>query len=246
MAKQILASDVKLPGYTEQQVQRAVASLLKFVGDQKSKGNDLFDDEETLNINIALKKMPLQSRKDKPIPLELPHPLLALEGAEVCLFVKDHKGEGHKEGKEKVKAFEGNGGVTKVIGISKLRTKYESHEAKRWERGAAHACMEAQPSSMLGGCCWKPCCLGNVHVLFSMQSDTSSSRGILIPLLPPCRQLCKLYDIFLADERILPSLPKLIGKSFFKVGSTHPRCFLPLSSSRLLVARGASTYRASS
>lgn len=31
------------------------------------------------------------------------------------------------------------------------------------------------------------------------------------------RQLCKMYDIFLADDRILPSLPKLIGKSFFRV-----------------------------
>jgi ribosome biogenesis protein UTP30 len=42
-----------------------------------------------------------------------------------------------------------------VVGLSKLRTKYESHEAKR--------------------------------------------------------QLCDSYDLFLADERIVPSLPKLIG-----------------------------------
>ena len=103
----------------------------------------------------------MQSRKDKPIPLRLPHPLhVAGEGAEVCLFVKDHKGEGHKEAKEKLGAFEKSGGVHKIIGLSKLKTKYESHESKR--------------------------------------------------------ELCKLYDIFLADERILPSLPKLIGKSFFK------------------------------
>ena len=42
-----------------------------------------------------------------------------------------------------------------VVGLSKLRTKYESHEAKR--------------------------------------------------------QLCGSYDLFLADERVLPSLPKLLG-----------------------------------
>jgi hypothetical protein len=48
------------------------------------------------------------------------------------------------------------GGVAKVIGISKLRTKYESFESKR--------------------------------------------------------ELCKLYDLFLADDRIIPSLPKLIGE----------------------------------
>eukprot|EP00983_Pelagomonas_calceolata_P026126 821054-Pelagomonas_calceolata.AAC.1 len=104
--------------------------------------------------------MPLQARKDKPVPLPLPHPLLSPEGAELCLFVKDHKGEGHKQAKAMVNKFERKGGVTKVVGLSKLRTKYESHEAKR--------------------------------------------------------ELCKLYDLFLADERILPSLPKLIGKSFFK------------------------------
>ena len=127
-----IAADVRLPGYTEQQVQRAVASLLKFVGDQKSKANELFDDDEMLSIQIALKKMPLQSRKDKPIALSLPHPLLSVEGAEVCLFVKDHAGEGHKEAKAMVSKFEKSGGINKVIGISKLKTKYESHEAKRW------------------------------------------------------------------------------------------------------------------
>lgn len=73
----------------------------------------------------------------------------------MCLFVKDHAGEGHKEAKKKLSKFEKNGGVAKVIGISKLRTKYESFEAKR--------------------------------------------------------QLCSLYDLFLADDRVLPMLPKLIG-----------------------------------
>ena len=142
----VAATDVKLTGYTDQQVQRAVASLLKFVGEQKRKSSgDLFDDDETLNLNIALKRMPLQSRKDKPIPLALPHPLLTLsEGVEVCLFVKDHAGEGHKEGKKTVKAFEGNGGVTKVIGISKLKTKYESHEAKRCVHAVCMGSMEEE------------------------------------------------------------------------------------------------------
>ena len=30
------------------------------------------------------------------------------------------------------------------------------------------------------------------------------------------RKLCDSYDLFMADDRIIPSLPKLIGKSFFK------------------------------
>lgn len=84
----------------------------------------------------------------------IPHPLYHAQDAEICLFVKDHKGEGHKAGKARAKA-QASAGITKVIGLSKLRTKYESHESKR--------------------------------------------------------ELCKSYDIFLADDRILPSLPKAIG-----------------------------------
>lgn len=30
------------------------------------------------------------------------------------------------------------------------------------------------------------------------------------------RKLCDSYDVFLADERILPLLPKLLGKKFFQ------------------------------
>lgn len=29
------------------------------------------------------------------------------------------------------------------------------------------------------------------------------------------RQLCNLYDVFIADDRILPLLPKALGKTFF-------------------------------
>jgi hypothetical protein len=108
--------------------------------------------------------MPDTRGKDKPVPIPLPHPLYSVEDTEVCLFVKDHKGEGHKESKNKVKA-EKIPGIAKVIGISKLKTKYESHEKKR--------------------------------------------------------QLCSSYDLFMADDRILPSLPKLIGKTFFKK-KKHP------------------------
>lgn len=64
-------------------------------------------------------------------------------------------GEGHKAAKEQL-ALQANTGVAKVVGLSKLRRKYEAHEAKR--------------------------------------------------------QLCSQFDLFLADDRILPSLPKLIGK----------------------------------
>ena len=36
----------------------------------------------------------------------MPHALYTAAGAEVCLIVKDHKGEGHKEAKKRVKQAE--------------------------------------------------------------------------------------------------------------------------------------------
>jgi ribosome biogenesis protein UTP30 len=155
----------QLPGLKRDQVDRAVASLLKHVADQRAKAasTQLFDEDEIIYLTIALKRSPHPGgpKKLKPVRIPIPHPLFKTEGAEVCLFVKDSKGgEGHKAAKARLAKFTSKGGVSKIIGLSKLRTKYESHEAKR--------------------------------------------------------QLCGSYDLFLADERVLPSLPKLIGKSFFK------------------------------
>jgi ribosome biogenesis protein UTP30 len=89
----------------------------------------------------------------------IPHPLLDLETAELCLIVKDHQGEGHKEAKQRVGEM-AKCGVAKVLGISKLKANYKAHEQKR--------------------------------------------------------KLCDSYDMFLADDRVLPILPKLLGKNFFK------------------------------
>lgn len=158
---QLLATLTKqLPGYRHPQVLKAAKSLLKFIGQQQDVSNSLFEDDELLYLVIALKQMPVAKRSDKPIRLAIPHPLYSSSDQSICLFVKDQQGEGHKSAKKLLAGLEKNGGVSKVVGVSKLRTKYESHEAKR--------------------------------------------------------QLCKSYDLFLADDRIIPSLPKLIGKSFFK------------------------------
>ena len=66
-------------------------------------------------------------------------------------------GEGHKAAKLRVKQQK-VAGVAKVIGVSKLKGKYEPFEAKR--------------------------------------------------------QLCNSYDLFIADDRVVPSLPKLIGTTY--------------------------------
>jgi len=141
------------------QVRKAIDALLTFIGKQNDASTNLLEEEDFIYLVIALKKVPETRRKDKPIPLPLPNPIYNVQDTEICLFVKDHKGEGHAESKSKVKA-EKIPGIAKVLGVSKLKSKYESHEKKR--------------------------------------------------------QLCNSYDLFLADDRILPSLPKLIGKTFFK------------------------------
>ncbi|KAK9915946.1 hypothetical protein WJX75_006320 [Coccomyxa subellipsoidea] len=147
------------PGLQDDQIRKAVDALLKHVEKQQAKANELLEEDELLYLIIALKKTPQEARKDKPVRIPLPHSLYDFDGAEVCLIVKDHKGEGHKAAKQRVKEQK-LAKVAKVVGVSKLRTKYESAEAKR--------------------------------------------------------ALCAAYDLFLADERVLPSLPKLLGKSFFK------------------------------
>lgn len=145
--------------YSSEQLEKATTALKKFLGAQGSES--LLEDDEFLYIQIALKTSHPSHRKDKPICIPLPHPFNAREGVDICMFVKDDKsGAGHKAAKKKLEKFANKAGVAKVIGTSKLRTKYESYESKR--------------------------------------------------------NLCREYDLFLADDRILPSLPKLIGKSFFK------------------------------
>lgn len=111
---------------------KAAEALLKWLGGEKEKRNNLLegDEGELLYLVVSLKKPP-NFKKDKPQRLQVPHPVHQYDGAEICLIVKDHKGEGHKQAKEKVAKFERKAGITKVLGVSKLKTKYESHEAKR-------------------------------------------------------------------------------------------------------------------
>lgn len=148
------------PGLDLKQVRKAVTALKRYAGQQEA-GADLLDDDEFFYLMISLKKSHPDKRSDKPIRIPVPHPLYDFEGADICLFVKDDKtGAGHKAAKKKVALYSSKAGITKVIGTSKLKTKYESHEQKR--------------------------------------------------------NLCRQFDLFLADDRILPSLPRLIGKQFFR------------------------------
>eukprot|EP00897_Mesotaenium_endlicherianum_P010999 jgi/Mesen1/9928/ME000070S09209 len=115
----------------EEQVQKAIAALVKWTESQKQGSKaQLLDEDDMFYVVVSLKKTPEQG-KTNGFQIPLPHSLYPLDsGREVCLIVKDSKDKGHKDAKERIKK-EGDTGITKVIGVQKLRTKYKPHEAKR-------------------------------------------------------------------------------------------------------------------
>lgn len=44
----------------------------------------------------------------------MPHPLYDPRESEICLIVKDHDGEGHKDAKKRIKEVEPESGIDKV------------------------------------------------------------------------------------------------------------------------------------
>mmetsp|Transcript_15105 Transcript_15105/g.61846 ORF Transcript_15105/g.61846 Transcript_15105/m.61846 type:complete len:187 (+) Transcript_15105:146-706(+) len=126
----------------------AAKELLKHV---KRKGTAA---DEYVSLVVAVRSV-RKSKKTKPQRIPLRSPLYKSENTEVCFIVKDPQ--------RTVKDYlieNGPCGVTKVLGVSKLKARYKTFESKR--------------------------------------------------------QLCDSYDLFLADDRVLPLLPKLLGKQFFR------------------------------
>ncbi|ORX98258.1 ribosomal protein L1 [Basidiobolus meristosporus CBS 931.73] len=136
------------------QTLKATTALLKHAAKvSEDKQDQLLQDEEPVWLVITTKKFS-ESSNIKPARIPLRHAIVS-SGVDVCLFTKDPQKE-YKQLLEK----KGVKRISKVIGISKLRAKYKTYEAKR--------------------------------------------------------ELCQSYGLFLADARIIPMLPKLIGKKFFE------------------------------
>ncbi|RKP25341.1 ribosomal protein L1/ribosomal biogenesis protein, partial [Syncephalis pseudoplumigaleata] len=88
------------------------------------KGAQLIEDETSIWLVVALKRMPEKGRV-KPIRIPVKH-TIAKEDARVCLFTRDSQ----QKYKDLLKEKEVQR-VEKVIGLSKLRSKYKQYEAKR-------------------------------------------------------------------------------------------------------------------
>ena len=131
------------------QARKAARALLEFAERQAGGGKAaLFDGEDdgaSVNLVLALRKAP--QGRTVPLPLPVPRSLLA-EDAEICLIVKDDTAETRKALdkkqanatadanvaalEERVAAMgEGACGVSKVIGIRRLKSDYKQFEQRR-------------------------------------------------------------------------------------------------------------------
>lgn len=166
------------------QTLRAANALLKkmqsdFAARSNSSGKqDLLEDseeeqEEPIWLCVTTKKFIVDKARLKPGKIALPHPLASLEapsetvpGTKVCLITADPQ----REYKELIShpnfPAATRGCIARVIGLSKLKSKYKSYEARR--------------------------------------------------------QLFGEYDMFLADDRTVTYLPKLLGKVFYHGGAKRP------------------------
>jgi len=107
----------------KKQIKLAVDALLAYLREyQEKKGNQLFESNDTIFLQLALKKLPDLQKRTKKIPL--PHSIR--EVTEVCLISK----EPGKVVKQKLQ----DAGVTqiaKVISLEKLRKEYKTFALKR-------------------------------------------------------------------------------------------------------------------
>ncbi|KAJ1915646.1 proteasome-interacting protein cic1 [Mycoemilia scoparia] len=109
------------------QVSKASKALLKYVEarrEKKESNNLLEESDELVYIIITTKKFS-EKTVHKPSRIPLRHPIFDTD-TEVCLITKDPAST-YKEKLEEANV----GFVKEVVGISELRTKYKSYEAKR-------------------------------------------------------------------------------------------------------------------
>eukprot|EP00947_MAST-08B_sp_MAST-8B-sp1_P002856 g2856.t1 len=135
---------------------RASRALLKHIRKESSKKNQLIETHESVQLQFGLRKIPSARNVGKPLRVVIPNSLLpASADPKICLFVKE---EAVKALQEKLEDRPVEG-LTKVIGLEKLRKAYSQYADKR--------------------------------------------------------ELLASFDLFLADDRILPMLSKALGKAFF-------------------------------
>lgn len=128
---------------------------------QKAEKDRLLENEEAVNLQFAMKKVPRAGTGT--IRLKLPHGL-GSQRKEVCLFVKDldKKDREFEKTVNDMRTFLKSNGITdvsEVIPLKALKLEYKTFESKR--------------------------------------------------------DLANMYDVYLADARVIRLLPSYLGKAFF-------------------------------
>jgi len=104
------------------QVKLAVAALHAHLNDRKTKKDQLFSANESMELVLGMKKVPVAAKKPQKIPL--PHNYNG--SSDVCLITKDPG----KVVKGKLEEA-GVTSITKVISLTKLRKEYKTYALKR-------------------------------------------------------------------------------------------------------------------
>jgi ribosome biogenesis protein UTP30 len=110
----------------EAMLSKAIKALTQVIAKRSANANPLFDSgAETMNMIFTLSTIP-DKRRIKPLVIPLPHPMFD-DKSDVCFISKDPQ----KAYKELLLQKHPVPGLTKVIGIDKLRRNYKTLEAKR-------------------------------------------------------------------------------------------------------------------
>lgn len=105
---------------------KAVKALVQLVEKKSANANPLFDsNSETMTLYFTLTEVP-DRRRLKPFMIPLPHSMFD-DKSEICFLCKDPQ----KEYKELLMKKHPVGGVTKVIGVDKLRKNYKTAQQRR-------------------------------------------------------------------------------------------------------------------
>ncbi|MBW0484070.1 hypothetical protein O181_023785 [Austropuccinia psidii MF-1] len=152
----------KIPMIKPDQIDKALKTLINHsnqsIQEKIHQGqlfaDDIASNDTLINLIISLKRI-INRPKHKPIKLNLSHSLLDPKISPVCLIVKDPQRDFKDLLDQQNIKF-----ISKVVGISKLKGKHSSFEARRL--------------------------------------------------------LLNSHSLFLADERVLPILPGILGNKFFQ------------------------------
>lgn len=108
------------------QLQKAIKALKQLVTKRSANANPLFGaNSETMTVVFNLSTVP-EKRRMKPQLIKLPHPMFDGK-SEICFLAKDPQ----KQYKEILIRTNPVPGITKVIGLEKLKKNYKDLESKR-------------------------------------------------------------------------------------------------------------------